>query len=555
MIFKVFKNKKYERPNLSLAQTISDTYAKRIFDVKQGEGKVSNAISKKYLLTGVTVILFFFITIIYAVYRLQIIEGSNYDLLEYKNIYKKEIAFAKRGTIFDRNGIVLAENISSDEHPYGKRVYAGEAFGNLLGSVQYPQKDTSGYYYIEHTVGTSGIEYAYNKFLQGTPGILAQERDASGGVKQKIFYTKPIDGEDIFLSIDSKIQSALYRATGTIVEQNNFAGGAGALMDIETGELLGLASYPSYNANIFANGSSKEKEKIIHSKKKSLLNRAVSGLYTPGSSIKPFFAVAALHEKIITPTTIINSVPYIEIVSPFDKKITYKYKEYRARGNISVIEALGFSSNIFFYHVGGGFESFRGLGIDKLYEISHLFGFEKQTSLGIAPEPFGVVPNQKWKEDIFNDFWRVGDTYNTVIGQYGWQVTPLQLLRAIGSIASRGILVEPHFKKDTIGSRKNLPYANNWYTAVHKGMRHAVTTGTATPLNVGYVSIAVKSGTAQIDTKGLTNSLVIGFYPYEKPRYAFVFLMESGTEGGAATAARLFFDTILIEAPEYISPQ
>ena len=199
------------------------------------------------------------------------------------------------------------------------------------------------------------------------------------------------------------------------------------------------------------------------------------------------------------------------------------------------------------------------MGIINLEKYAKLFGIGEKTVIDLPDEKDGTIPNPEWKIKNFKgDPWRIGDTYHTAIGQYGFQVTPMEVTRAISAIANNGTLITPHL---ILGDKEkeqkliilNLKKEN--FDVVHEGMRQAVSYGTAVALNVPYVKVAAKTGTAQLGlAKNRVNSWVIGFFPYDNPRYAFTILMESGPSSGvvgASSIMRGLLDYMSISTPEY----
>ena len=177
----------------------------------------------------------------------------------------------------------------------------------------------------------------------------------------------------------------------------------------------------------------------------------------------------------------------------------------------------------------------------------------------MSNEMKGIIPSPEWKiENFEGDPWRIGDTYHTAIGQYGFQVTPIEMVRAVGAIANYGKLLTPHFilgDKEMESKTEIVDIPKEYFDVIHKGMRQAVTEGTASALNVPYVKIAVKTGTAQLGVaKNKVNSWVIGFFPFENPKYVFTIIMEAGgaTNGvSATTVLRELLDWMSIKTPEY----
>lgn len=335
-------------------------------------------------------------------------------------------------------------------------------------------------------------------------------------------------------------------------------------MDIHTGEILALTSYPEYSSQVMSDGkdSSRISKYLTDSVNKPFLNRIVSGLYTPGSIVKPYVAIAALEEKIIDPATQILSTGSISVPNPYDPTRKTVFMDWKAHGLVDMRTAIAVSSNVYFYEIGGGFDGQPGLGISRLNKYFSMFGLGKSIDGGIFDGPGGTIPSPEWKDRVFpGDPWRVGDTYFTSIGQYGFQVTPLQMLRAVSSVANGGKLIDPVVLKDTglsIVEGERLPLdAQNIETA-REGMRKGVTAGSASGLNVPYVQVAAKTGTAELGvTKAYVNSWVNGFFPYDNPRYAFIVIMERGPRGnlyGATSVMREVFDWMNVNGSEYLKP-
>jgi penicillin-binding protein 2 len=222
-------------------------------------------------------------------------------------------------------------------------------------------------------------------------------------------------------------------------------------------------------------------------------------------------------------------------------------------------EAIAVSSDIYFYEIGGGFEGQGGLGIVKIGKYSQLFGLGEKTGVDLPDEKEGIIPSIEWKAKNFpGDSWRVGDTYHTAIGQYGFQVTPLEMIRAVSAIANGGTLITPHFVLGDLVKEDQkivLDLKKENFDVVKEGMRMAVTEGTATALNVPYVKVAAKTGTAQVGlTKNRVNSWIIGFFPYPNARYAFTVMMEAGPASnslGASSIMRQLLDWMFLNTPEY----
>jgi len=199
-------------------------------------------------------------------------------------------------------------------------------------------------------------------------------------------------------------------------------------------------------------------------------------------------------------------------------------------------KAITVSSNIYFHIIGGGYKDQKGLGIAKMYENFTDFGFGQKTGVGVMKERKGVVPNPEWKKRVFGRSWNIGNTYYTAIGQYGFLTTPLQMAVAVSAIANEGEVLVPKIIKDSSKEvRKKINFDKKDWSFVKSAMRNVVTSpiGTARLLNAPElrdIQIAAKTGTAERGVgKGEVNSLSVGFFPYNNPKYAFVFLAERGS--------------------------
>ncbi len=530
------------------------------FDTHQFEGRIDSPISK---ITGYIVIAFFLCFIIFfagRIWILQIKKGDEYTLLSEKNYLRHTPFFAARGVIYDRNKIELAWNAPSDDPEVLFRKYKEiPGISHVVGYIQYPTKDSSGFYYREDFVGMDGIEKTLNDHLQGKNGLRIIETNALGKVSRENTIRPPENGSPVTLSIDSRVQSKMHQVIKDISNRVGFAGGAGVIMDIHTGELIALTSYPEYDSNIMSDAKDRVKiNEYLKSKNTPFLDRASDGLYTPGSIIKPFIALAVLAEKIIDPAKTIFSSGSIAIQNEYDPKLQTIFKDWKAHGAVDMRKAIAVSSDVYFYAVGGGYKDQKGLGIRKIDEYIAKFGFgEKIPSSFFSQTPTGVIPTPEWKIKTFDgDTWRLGNTYHTSIGQYGFQVTPLQAVRAIASVANDGKLIIPTLVKTDLGEvEKIIDLPKEYFDIVQEGMRQATEEGTGQSLKVPYVKIASKSGTAELGaSKEKVNSWMTGYFPYENPRYAFTIVMERGEVHnliGAGVAFRELIDWMNLYTPEY----
>lgn len=558
-----FFKKKLNKTEIDFDEVLLDSQNMPNFDTQQFEGKIESPISKNY---SFYISIFFLIVIFIFAWKLNILQikkGEVYAGISQRNSLNGQIVFADRGIIYDRNGIELAWNEEQEEDgSFGRRAYINDGgFSLLLGYVDSPKKDKFGFWWQEEFHGLDGLEKYYDESLNGINGSKIIEKDALGNITSENIINEPIHGENLNISIDSRLQSVVYDSIVDLADRIGYEGGAGLVMDINTGEILVATSYPEYSSQILSDGEDKGAIKsYLESNKKPFLNRYLSGLYSPGSTVKPFIALGALNENIINENTRILSTGSISVPNPYNPELETIFRDWReeGHGNVNVVRAIGDSVNTFFYAIGGGYKGQPGLGINKIKEYIKLFAIGDKTGVDLSPEVSGVVPDPDWKKKVFDgDSWRLGDTYNTSIGQYGFQVTPIQMIRAVAAISNDGVLITPSFSLESISrpSEINKNISPEDYRIVRDGMRNVVTEGTGSLMNVPYVQVAAKTGTAQTGLNNkFINSWSIGFFPYENPKYAFTILMEkasSESELSASFVVRQMLDWIHKNAPEY----
>jgi penicillin-binding protein 2 len=467
------------------------------------------------------------------------------------NLYRVSAIVADRGEVTDRNNVPLIWNSKTPGAEFSDRNYIETpGFNHILGFISPPLKDDNDNFSRASYVARSGVEKVYDPMLQGDNGaIIAEttaEMDASSGSK----IEESLRGADLALSIDSIVQEELYNSIKSLADKVGFKRGSGGIMDIKTGEVIALTNFPEYSRD-FNDQSGDE----------AYLNLFTHGLFTPGSIVKPFMALAALEESIISPDREILSTKTIVIPNPYNPSRPTYFSDWKAHGYVDVRDALALSSNAYFYAIGGGLYDQEGIGISQINKYMTAFGLGEPAGIAGFEEVGGVVPSPEWKKQTYpNDqTWRLGDTFLTSIGQYGWQVTPLQMLRSVAAIANRGILVQPTLKLDgeQINTKVPIKIDDSNYQIVHEGMRQAVESGTARGLNVPYLNIAGKTGTAELGvSKANVNSWVMGFWPYEEPRYAFVVMMNEGSRynlTGATFVMRQLFDSLNTMDSTYVT--
>ena len=556
MIHFFFRSRRRRTPSIDPDVIFLDSRNLPEFNTQQFEGRIEKPISKFAIASLFTMSLVVMLLFLGRVWSLQIVQGSLLRTVSTQNSLRSTPLFASRGIIYDRKQTPLAYNEN------GIRTYADiPGLAHVVGYVSLPtDKDLKQGAYPQEYLGRDGLERTFNDNLTGTHGLRIEETDVKGSVRSSSMLREPVPGENITTTIDIRIQRKLYELIATLAKDKGFGGGSGTIMDVETGEMLALASYPEYSPQILSEGKDREEiARTLSAGNTPFLNRAVEGLYTPGSIVKPFLAVAALEEKVISPDTKILSTGALTLPNPYNPSNPSIFKDWKAHGYVNMREALAVSSDVYFYEVGGGFKSQRGLGINLIDSYLTRFGFSKPTGVDLSFEESGLIPTPLWKERTFDgEKWNIGDTYHTAIGQYGMQVTPIQVVRAIAAIANGGRLLTPHLyaRNPEVPQRgTELGLTENSLQVVREGMRMGVLLGTAKGLNLETLEIAAKTGTAELGiAKEKVNSWVIGFFPYKHPRYAFTVVMERGDSHntiGGVFIMRQLFDWMNVYTPEY----
>jgi len=549
-------------------------------DERQFEARVVRPVAPRAI-AGIGIV-FALILILFVgqAFNLEVVRGAAYADISRSNRLDRSVVFATRGLIFDRAGRELAWN---DTHSYTSSILPDEdletsqtsletfarrsyidlpGLSHVLGFIRYPRSDAAGVWWREEYAGVSGVELAFNDILGGINGSSMTETNARGEIQQQNIVLHPRDGRDITLSIDAQLQSKLYTLLSTHATRQGFQSAVAVIMDVNTGELLALTSFPEYDNVAFTEGDSVAITAVSASERAPLLNRAIAGLYAPGSIVKPIFAVAALAEKIISPETQILSTGAITVPNPYDPSKPSVFRDWTVHGLVDMRTAIAVSSDEYFYTIGGGYGAQKGLGIAKLDEYSRRFGLGEPTGIAILGEESGIIPTPEWKEQVFgpDDPWRIGNTYHTAIGQYGFQVTPIQAVRFTSAIANGGKLLVPQLIASSTPQYTDLQISDEYLQIVREGMRLAVTStrsdATVKSLNMSGIQIAAKTGTAEVGSKNQwMNSWSIGYWPSDNPQYAYAVVLErapAGTLSGAAPGLRPFFEWLVANKPEYI---
>ena len=535
------KKNKFSRDFISPDEIFLDSKNIPDFDRQQFEGRIEKPVERGlFLLVGFLFLVAGLFLFARAGY-LQVVKGEAYRERSQNNHLRVFSVFAPRGLVYDRNGELLAWNV-----PEGRTYKDTVGLAHVLGYLGQS---------VEEMTGRAGIEKSFEAILKGENGKRVAEIDSLFEVKSESIQKPPVAGENINLTIDARVQNKLYEIFSEVAKDRGFRGAAGVVLDVKTGDILALVSYPEYDSGILSSGSPAESIKEFQTDaRKPFLNRAISGLYAPGSVVKPFMALAALNEGVISPEKQILSSGSISVPNPYFPELPSVFYDWKVHGWVDMRRALAMSSNVYFYSIGGGHGDIGGLGIKKIKEYMDIFGLGKKTGIAIEGEAEGVVPGPELAEDV----WRIGDTYNVSIGQGNFQVTPLQMANAVATIANGGLMLEPNFilgKDPVILNTVDIP--QKYFDIVREGMRKVVSEGTAQGLSGLPVNIAAKTGTAELGSgKSFVNSWLIGFWPYEEPRFAFSIVLERGSASnliGGVFAMRQFAEWMVVHTPEYLT--
>ena len=462
---------------------------------------------------------------------LQLARGEELKERSEKNHLRVVSLSAQRGIIYDKDGNPLAYNDTTETESLRKYPPAG--FLHVLGFLTAPEKEG------DAPKGASGLEATYDEILRGTPDKNIEEVDAKGNVVELGILEKGQEGKNILTGISKGLNIKLAEAINGTKEERGFKGGAGVFMDIKSGEILALASAPEFDPNLLSKkNTSEEINKLLYDEGKPFLNRAVSGLYAPGSIVKPALAIGALLENIITPDKKIMSTGSISLPNPYDPARPNIFLDWKAHGLVDMRQALAVSSDVYFYEIGGGYQDQKGLGPWNIKKYFSMFGFEEKSGIDLPGEKSGHLPDPSEKQGGRD--WTIGNTYHMAIGQGDVTVTPIGMISYVSAIASDGIIRYPHLVRAVVDknkkplqifsypSRRVLPISPDIFKVIKEGMRDSAKFGTAQGLSGLPIEIAAKTGTAEVGGTNTVHSWSIGFFPYENPRVAFVILMEGG---------------------------
>jgi penicillin-binding protein 2 len=446
----------------------------------------------------------------------------------------------------------------------------GEKTSHLIGYIgrindseviQLEENDMAANYRGSDYIGKTGLEQSYENDLHGITGIEQVEVDSGGRAVRMLSRTAPVSGNTLILSIDAKLQE---------IAENSFGNYRGALVAIDpnNGQVLAFVSQPGYDPNPFIDGIDTQSwDELNNSPDVPLNNRALRGQYPPGSTIKPFMALAGLHYHTRKPEQTINDsgVYYL----PGSSR---QYRDWKAggHGSVNMFKAIQMSCDIYFYGLA------TEMGIDNIFNYLSRFGFGKKTGIDMEGETSGLLPSQEWKKKRYGQIWYPGDTVSVGIGQGYNLVTPLQLAMTTATLANNGVAYQPHLVKEVQSPRssenrfiaKEPLYDLNIDPKDLDLVRRAMVAvtqpgGTAVFASMGApYQIAGKTGTAQViamkqgekydaskvDERHRDHAWFIAYAPADKPRIALVVLAENGGHGGgtAAPIARKVMDYYLL---------
>ncbi|MEO5927296.1 MAG: penicillin-binding protein 2 [Patescibacteria group bacterium] len=464
-----------------------------------------------------------------------------------------ESVVIKRDIPYDRalSINILAADASGLEVVVGSKRHYSESdetptLSHILGYVSGINKEElesrrdQGYRQTD-LVGKAGVESTYESILRGEPGERLFEVDSRHHVTAEVGEKEAVDGRDLTLSIDFELQRAVDIALKTGIEKAKVGRGAVVVMDPRDGSILAIASWPAYDDNIFSGSVSSTLYKaLINNPDHPLLPRAWAGTYPSGSTAKPVISTAALAEGIVTANTTVFSTGGIQVGPWF-------FPDWKAGGHgaVNVRSAIAWSVNTFFYYVGGGYNSFVGLGVDKLTAWMRKFGLGSKTGIDVPGEASGFVPSREWKEKTKSERWYIGDTYNLSIGQGDLLVTPLQVASFTATVANGGHIVQPKIgmrygrpdepqtsvpikkQDETIASPANIQ-------TVRLGMRDTVIYGSGRALSSLPFPVAGKTGTAQWRSDKANHAWFTAFAPFDNPQVVVTVLLEEGVEGSVS---------------------
>lgn len=423
--------------------------------------------------------------------------------------------------------------------PAVERVGSGELAPHVLGRVgamspeQWEELKGQGYAMAE-VVGKEGAEAAFEEYLHGTPGRKYVETEGSG------WDVEPVAGKNVTLTLDKDLQETAQSALQEFLDGHPSAGGGAVVaLDVEDGGVLAMASLPGYDPGEF----SKQYGELAQDEGHPLMNRAIQGLYAPGSVFKLVTAAAALEEGVLTPETkILDTGRYTYYESPQPQCWLYR-QAGKTHGLETVTDAIADSCNIFFFDAG------RRVGMETLGEYARALGLGEKTGIELAGEQAGVVAGPAYTASV-GGTWYEGSVLSAAIGQENHRFTPVQLAHMTATLVSGGERRQVHLLKQVAGeeaqeavSLGKVALSEENLTAIKEGMRRVVQSGSlAEAFRALPVTAGAKTGSAQVAGEEESNAVLVCFAPYDTPKIALALVAEqggSGAELGDAAAAIL----------------
>ncbi|MFA6368760.1 MAG: penicillin-binding transpeptidase domain-containing protein [Candidatus Shapirobacteria bacterium] len=513
--------------------------------------------SWKYWLMKFSLILSLGIIFI-SIFRLSVIKGNYYKNLATENKLMEQNIPAARAMILDRKGRVVAKSVyqyfklegsnkiyegAGDFQGYKfegrdlafdlKRLYPyEESMSFITGYVGKINQDDQNLNKCgvkldnSNVVGRSGVESFLDCQLRGVDGRRSVEVDAMGKYVRELGRQEPKVPEDLNLSIDAYWQDKIYKLLD----------GKKAVVIIsepKTGKIISLVSSPAFNPNDFSYDpdQNKIKEYLNDNQNLPLMNRSISGRYSPGSVFKMVVATAGLESGVIDRNSLIEDTGVVK-VGDYSYSNWLWSKSGSTDGMVDVIKAIKRSNDIFFYKLG------EMLGLNRIKEWADKYGYGKKTGIELTGELDGIVPDEKWKKEVKGEGWFLGNTYHLSIGQGDLSVTPLQVNQMTNIVANKGIKCKMSILKDSKVECSDLGIKKDNWKIVVEGMKEACKTGgTAWPLFNFKTEIACKTGTAEVgDGSKDTHAWLTAFAPADDPQISITVLVERGGEGSDVAA-------------------
>ena len=439
--------------------------------------------------------------------------------------------------------------------------YASHILGRI-GKISSTQVDyyTELGYSLDATVGISGAEYAFEQYLHGVDGLMQITEDTSGNVLATEIIREPVAGCDVYLTIDIEMQMVAEDALHENIlfvhndaaynhgdlDGEDAAAGALTAIDSKTGEVLVLASYPTYDLSTFV----EDVQFLNKDETAPMLNRALNGIYQPGSTFKPGVAVAALDAEVITPYTIIDTKGQYDYYEGYQPRCWLYLMYNDVHGPIDVTEAIKESCNYFFYDIG------RILTIDRMNEYMKNFGLGSPTGIELS-EKTGVLAGPEYRIEMGLDAWAPGDTLQAAIGQSDHLFSPLQITSYISTLVNDGVRYSSHvlYKVCRFGTGETvfekspevlstMDISTEAFTVVKNAMKNVIENGSASEMFEDYqVTIGGKTGTAQVSKNKSDNAIFTAFAPFDSPEIVATCVIEQGNTGSnAGFAVKELFD-------------